>query len=119
MEIENPIVKAFIDSLSDAASTMAMMEVEIEDLDTPIDKIEQTLDYSAVVGLSGESDGVLVITLTKRLAQQIVGSMLGMSEDELDGDDDILDGVGEIGNMVAGGAKTALSDSAHCFRCCP
>ena len=108
MEIENTIVRAFIDSLTDALNTMAMLEVEVESMATPADKIEQTLDYSAVVGLAGDSDGVLVITLTALLAQQIVGSMLGMSEDEFDGDADVLDGVGEIGNIVAGNLKALL-----------
>lgn len=68
------------------------------------------------MGLAGDSDGVLVISLTSRLAKQIVGSMLGMSEDEFDSDADILDGVGEIGNMVAGGAKTTLAKGGLSFK---
>jgi chemotaxis protein CheX len=115
MENENPILNAFLTAARDTLSTMAMLEIEVEGYSTHADKIEKTLDYSTVVGLTGEKDGVLVITLTAALAKQVVGAMLGMDESELDENEDILDGVGELGNMVAGGAKTALQDSPHHF----
>ena len=115
MRIDNPIVNAFIQATRDAVSTMAMLELEVDSCSTHADKIEQTLDFSTVVGLSGGEDGVLVLTLTSKLAKQVVGGMLGMDESEFEGNEDILDGVGELGNMVAGGAKTALQGTPHHF----
>ena len=111
---ENTIVKAFLSAVRDAMSTMAMLEVEIEDVGEAT-TFDDCLDYSTVVGLSGDEDGVLLITLASPLAKKIVSSMLGVSEDELEGVDEILDGVGEVGNMVAGAAKTSLSGSPHWF----
>ena len=112
MGVENPIEKAFQEAARETLSTMAMLEMEVGE-SVPARSISSTLGLTATMGLCGESEGLLVLSLGAPLACRIVASMLGMEEDEVE--DDLVDGVGEIANMVAGGAKTALADGPHAF----
>jgi chemotaxis protein CheX len=64
-------------------------------------------DISAVIGLSGEAQGSISLSFSKDTATEFVKKMLGdvtsISED------DMIDGVGEIVNIIAGNAKAYLT----------
>ncbi|MDH5543272.1 MAG: chemotaxis protein CheX [Nitrospinota bacterium] len=70
-------------------------------------------DISGVIGLTGATKGVVIISLSKEAALKIVGGMLGETLTELN--DDIKDAVGEITNMISGDARRALSEKGHNF----
>ncbi len=61
---------------------------------------------SGVIGMSGQAVGTVVLNLSEEAAKKAAGAMLMMEMDEIN--DDVLDGVGELTNMVAGAAKTEL-----------
>jgi len=70
-------------------------------------------DISGIIGLTGATKGVVIISLSKAAALKIVGGMLGETLTELN--DDIKDAVGEITNMISGDARRALSEKGHNF----
>lgn len=112
MTVDHPIVKAFVDAAVQTLTTMAMLELEPGEV-TQVEAFENTLDYTATMGLCGEKEGILVLSLESSLARQIVAAMLGEDESEIDSD--LLDGVGELTNMIAGSAKTELGRSSYHF----
>ena len=71
-------------------------------------------DISGVIGLGGEASGSVAITFTADLAKRIYSGMVGQEATELD--EDVRDAVGEIANMIAGGAKATLSQEGYNFR---
>ncbi len=113
MSSQEKTIKVFLDSAREVLSQMAMLELDVEEV-APSADLPETLDLSASMGLCGDRfEGVMLITLSEVLACKVVAAMLGMEESEVE--DDLLDGVCEIANMVAGSAKTALTDEPEHF----
>ena len=75
-------------------------------------------DVAGVIGLStiGGSGvtGSVVVSFPDALARRIVGK-LTMEEPETLAKDIIMDGIGEVANMVAGGAKRLLAGGQYRF----
>ncbi len=64
---------------------------------------EQTADVSAVIGMSGDAVGCVVLSLPMQTACNAAGKFAGV---EMHGDHpDFSDALGELANMVAGQAK--------------
>jgi chemotaxis protein CheX len=66
-----------------------------------------TGDVSAVVGLTGDKNGSISISFSKKCAIAVVKNMLG--DDIADIIQDAKDAVGEITNMISGQARAGLS----------
>lgn len=65
-------------------------------------------DISGIIGLAGEAVGVIVISFPKIPILKMISHMSG--EDIKIFDDIVVDGVGEIVNIVAGNAKKDLEE---------
>ncbi|HHM12961.1 MAG TPA: chemotaxis protein CheX [Planctomycetaceae bacterium] len=63
-------------------------------------------EVSGLIGFSGSYHGMVVVSLSRDTALNITESMLGQRPEELD--DEVVDTVGELTNMIAGGAKAHL-----------
>jgi len=71
-------------------------------------------DITGMIGMIGNKvKGSLSITFTQSVALDICSKMLGEKFTEVD--DSVVDLVGEITNMVTGGAKRILADQGHDF----
>ncbi|MDR2553689.1 MAG: chemotaxis protein CheX [Treponema sp.] len=66
-------------------------------------------DISAVIGLTGEARGAVVISMKKPLAIKVTGAITGSQHTGLD--DDVVDAIGEIVNIIAGNAKKGLEET--------
>ena len=64
-------------------------------------------DVSAIIGLSGNAFGSIVLSFPRETAQKVMAAMLG---DEEVSNEFLADGVGELANMIAGVAKTILAE---------
>jgi chemotaxis protein CheX len=72
-------------------------------------------DVTGLIGLAGEGiEGSFAISFTEACILRIVSNMLGEEITDLDGD--IADAVGEITNMISGGARAALDQQGYSFR---
>ena len=71
-------------------------------------------DVTGIVGLTGlEAKGSMAVTFTESAILHIYSQMLDEKADKIS--DDIVDCVGEITNMICGGAKAILSEKGYKF----
>ena len=68
-------------------------------------------DISAVIGLSGDIRGAVVISMKKGFAIKVADTLVGTAHTEMD--DDIVDAVGEIVNIIAGNMKREAPGGAR------
>jgi chemotaxis protein CheX len=106
-------INPFIAALINVMQTMAQTEMVPG---KPRKKDDDTAkgDVSGLIGMVGEEiQGSLSITFEASLATEIMGKMLGEKPDGIDSD--VKDMVGEITNMICGGAKNELGDKGYEF----
>lgn len=72
-------------------------------------KYENNWDISGVIGLSGEAQGAVAISLSSETALKITSILTGESHTHLD--DFVLDAIGEIINIIAGNVKKNLEET--------
>lgn len=106
-------INPFLSSLLNVMSTMAQMELTPEKPRLKKDEVAMG-DVSGLIGMvSEQAKGSLSITFEGGLALATMKNMVGEAPDEVN--DEITDLVGEITNMVAGGAKRMLSEKGFEF----
>ncbi len=66
------------------------------------------LEFTGIIGISGKRKGVIYITITESMIQELVGIILGVSELNLE---DVKDLTGEIANTIAGNVREAYGSS--------
>ncbi len=71
-------------------------------------------DISGLIGLAGEARGSVAVTFPAVLAKRIYANMVGQEAADLG--EEVRDAVGEIANMIAGGAKASLAQEGFNFR---
>ncbi len=108
----------FIDTTHEVFSTMAAMEVEpkgVIEIDgtTECKDVTSCMDITGILGFSGGRKGCILVSLPAPCALKAVGGMLGIEFDEIDSD--VTDGISELVNMIAGGAKTKLQSKGISF----
>lgn len=67
-------------------------------------------DVSGIIGLSGKAVGTVVLSLSREAAMRATEVLLGDRPREINSD--VVDAVGELTNMIAGGAKAQLEQYA-------
>ncbi len=105
-EILNPFIAATVDVLT----TMAGIDPR---RGSPSVKTENgaSFDVSGLVGLSGQVKGFVVLSFRESAVLHVVSGFLGEPVGEVN--EHVRDAVGELTNMVAGGAKRALADAGY------
>lgn len=108
------LITPFIEAAKDTFQTMASMELRRKEVFL---KQGFTMygDISGVVGLSGVTTGTCALSLPNDLAEEVIRNLLMTPESTPLPEEGLRDGVGELVNMVAGGAKTRLSASQYTF----
>jgi len=72
-------------------------------------------EVTGIIGMASETvSGTMVVSFTEKCILKIVGNML-MEEPKGKIDDEIIDAVGELTNMICGGAKAELAKLNHKF----
>ncbi|SYZ74389.1 putative chemotaxis protein CheX [Candidatus Zixiibacteriota bacterium] len=100
MKAEN--INPFIESVSEVFQNMLDSKVETGTPTVDIDD-KGAPDIIGVIGLSGTAQGIVALRLPVKTALSVIGKMVGT---EFRGvDSSIIDGVGELVNIVAGNAK--------------
>jgi chemotaxis protein CheX len=100
MKAEN--INPFIESVSEVFRNM--LENTVETGEPTVDMEDEGVpDIIGVIGLSGTAQGIVALRLPVKTALAVVGKMVGS---EFRGvDSSIIDGVGELVNIIAGNAK--------------
>lgn len=68
---------------------------------------------TGLIGVHGSVSGFITVNLAERVAKSIVGGLLQDSYDALTGQ--VIDGVGELTNIIAGGIKKGVLGSPWAF----
>lgn len=109
-EIKAMDLKSFVgNAVNEVFETMLSMEVDFSDADS-----EKTLEGHRIVGsvsFAGELMGSICIHVPDVLARLMTASILGMELDEIEGDEEVNDVIGEVSNMIGGGLKSRFCDS--------
>ncbi|NTS77821.1 chemotaxis protein CheX [Catenovulum sp. SM1970] len=106
-------VNPFLSSLLNVLSTMAMLDLKPGKPRLKRDEIARG-DVSGLIGMVGpQTKGSFSITFDESLALEIMSRMLGEKPDYIN--EEVTDMVGEITNMVAGGAKRLLGEKGFEF----
>src|SRR5690348_5315675 len=99
----------FIDAFSQAAvnvfKTALNCDVQRDRL-VAKDDPAPSFEVSGRIVLTGKVHGAIVLSLSPEMAFRAVEAMLDIQTSEIDSD--VIDAVGELTNMIAGGAKTWL-----------
>ena len=100
-------INPFISSLINTFETMLGCTLTRGQLylKTPDTKLH---DVSGIIGLSGQAQGTVVLSLDKNVALQATATLLMCETTEINSD--VVDAVGELTNMVAGSAKAQLTE---------
>lgn len=100
-------INPFIASLTNAFRTMLGCEVRRGKVSVKSDRAPMH-EISGVIGLSGMAAGTVVLSLSTAVALKAASTLLMYEATEVN--DDVVDAVGELTNMVAGGAKAQLAE---------
>lgn len=100
-------INPFIDSVHNLFETMLAASVSRGTPDVT-DGNGNPRDITALIGLSGTVKGTVALAFPVKTALNLVSRLLGMNIDTVD--DTVTDGLGELVNMVAGGAKAKFSE---------
>jgi len=65
------------------------------------------LDITGVISLTGDIMGSVILSIDNQTARKAISNMLG---DQIQDQQEIIDGIGEITNVIVGMAKTDLSN---------
>ena len=106
-------INPFINALRNVLATMAQTELEPGKPAKKKDSVARG-DVSGLIGMVGpQVKGSLSITFEEALALDIMEKMLGERPASID--NEVTDMVGEITNMICGGAKNELADKGYEF----
>lgn len=108
--IDPKLIIPFVNSTLNVFTSMVKTKPEITRPRVKEDA-SASYDVSGIIGFSGEILGSVVLSLQANTALELVKSFTGMEMD-LHGPD-FADAIGELANMVAGGAKKDLGAIAN------
>jgi flagellar motor switch protein FliN len=63
------------------------------------------------VSLAGDVTGMISIHVSEGFAREMAAEMLDMEVDEIEGDEEVRDMLGEVGNIVGGSLKSSFTDA--------
>jgi chemotaxis protein CheX len=69
---------------------------------------QDLLEVSGIIGLAGETRGAVVVSFSRETAIEVVSKMEGKKHTVMGAE--VIDGVGEMVNIIAGNAKKDLLD---------
>lgn len=106
--MEAKYINPFIAAVVNALETMAGLSPH---RGTPFvrEKFDALADMSGIIGFAGDVRGAVILCFPQTLATFIYKSLTGEDPPE-DDIHPVADAVGELANMVAGGAKKPLSE---------
>lgn len=102
-------ISPFIHSVQNVFSTMLQLPVSVGEPRLK-EGARGSHDVSGIIGMSGDVVGCVVLSLSSETAQRIVSLFTG--EQTSPESDDFADAIGELVNMISGGAKANFPGGA-------
>lgn len=109
-EIDSLDLKGFVtNAINEVFDTMLSMDVEIFAPDSKL-----IVDGKRIVGsvaFAGEVMGSIAIQVSDDFARLMTAAMLGMELEEIEGEEEVHDVIGEMSNMIGGDLKSRFCDA--------
>jgi len=103
-------LKAIVsESVIDVFDTMLAARLELTEK-VSSDSLETTRNVGSV-SFAGDATGIVSIHVGDNFSRELAADMLGMEVEELDGDEEIRDMLGELSNIVGGNLKSTFTDA--------
>jgi len=100
--VDKKYITAFVKSVRNTFDTMLQLPVSVGE-----PSLKQpgapAMDVSGIIGMSGDVEGAVVLSFPTPTAERIVTLFTGMEMTAAD--EDFADAIGELVNIVSGGAK--------------
>lgn len=107
-----PMKVEYINPFIDSAKKLMEIMVGIQQFEkksiTVENKLASMFDVSAVIGVTGDCVGAIVLSFSEGVAQEMLSRLLG--EPVSDFNDDVCDAVGEMVNIITGNAQAQLQE---------
>ncbi|MFP4144316.1 MAG: chemotaxis protein CheX [Phycisphaeraceae bacterium] len=113
--MDSSYITPFVRSTQNVFETMLQLPVQVGE---PVIKRagEPSYDVSGIIGMSGDVEGATVLSFPTATAERVVSLFTGVELAHTH--EDFADAVGELVNMISGGAKAQFPD-AHVSISCP
>jgi chemotaxis protein CheX len=106
--LDAKLVHNLMDSVTDVLGIMAGTSVTLQDV-KPVKTFKFKGDISSVIGISGDhGEGIFALSFSEMLTKLMVSRLLGIPKEDVQRED-MIDGMGELINMISGRTKVALS----------
>jgi flagellar motor switch protein FliN len=92
-----------------------MFSLKLEAVETVSETSLAGVRNVSSVCFAGDATGIVSVHVGSELSRRMAANMLGMEPGEIQGESEIQDLLGELGNIVGGGLKSALTDTG--LRC--
>jgi len=110
--LDATLVNAVVRATTEVMQTMANSNCEFKGIQAEAE-YKARGDISAVIGILGDKgEGMVALSFTLALANQVVSQLLGVKPENLSSDDR-CDGIGELVNMISGNAKAQLAKESE------
>ena len=112
--MDSTYITPFVNSVTNVFETMLQLPVTIEKPElkkagTP------SFDVSGIIGMSGDIEGTVVLSFPIETAERAVSLFTGMEIEHKH--EDFADAIGELVNMVSGGAKAQYTGKNVSITC--
>ncbi|MBK7405979.1 MAG: chemotaxis protein CheX [Phycisphaerales bacterium] len=108
------VIRRFIESTQNVFGTMLRSTVTFG-APVPTSQATSCGDVSGIIGFSGDVAGAAVIRMPMATAAGVVKAFTG--EDVSSESDDFADAIGELANMICGGAKSNMESGSVSISC--
>jgi chemotaxis protein CheX len=106
MDILEQYVRPFVNATFNTFKTFVGIELTAGNPHFQGRTVVMERDISAIIGLSGDIRGAVVMSMKKEFAIKLADLLVGTAHTEMD--DDIVDAIGEIVNIIAGNIKSEV-----------
>ena len=105
LDIKSSITKSVLDVFDTMLSFQLepIQEIEVSDL--------KEIRIAGSVNFAGQVSGIIHIHVNNEFALIMTSAMLGMTPDEIEGEDEIKDVISELSNIIGGNLKSFFNDS--------
>jgi len=112
--VDSQFIIPFVKSVQNVFETMLQMPVQTGQ---PTLKTSPApgYDVSGIIGMVGDVEGAVVLSFPTATAERVVSIFTGMSIDVKH--EDFADAVGELVNMISGGAKAQFTGKSVSISC--
>ena len=112
--MDSTYIVPFVNSIQNVFETMLRLPVQISE-----PELKRTgspnFDVSGIIGMSGDVEGSVVLSFPTTTAERIVSLFTGMELSQTH--EDFTDAVGELINMISGGAKAQFKGKDVSISC--